>query len=108
MRSARTTALRRGRELREEARDPVFGSGLLTWDEGHGARKAQVEVRNISDSGAQVFGSTEMRAGAKAYLTGDQFRCVGTIRYCQAHSSGFMAGLEFNLQPNDKDGLPPG
>lgn len=105
MHPSRSIAPGRGRELRGEARDPVFGVGVLTWDEGYGARQAQVEVCNISNSGAQVFGATELPAGSKAYLTGDQFRCVGTVRYCQAQSAGFMVGLEFSLEPNDKDAL---
>lgn len=91
--------------MRLEPRDAVVGQGVLTWDEGSGARQARVEVRNISDNGVQLAAVTHLSAGTKAYLTGEQFRCIGTVRYCQRDGLGFLLGLEFHRSPNYKDSL---
>lgn len=92
-------------DLRKEVRDPVFGRGELTWDDGASAKQMSVEVRNISDRGAQLLVRTPLKAGLAAFLTGEQFRCMGTVRYCTDDRHGFLVGLEFSRDPHYKNAV---
>ena len=93
--------LSRVTDLRKEIRDPVFGRGELTWDDGVTSKQMPVEVRNISDRGAQLL----VKAGIAAFLTGEEFRCMGTVRYCTDDPRGFLIGLEFSRDPHYKNAV---
>ena len=90
---------------RSEKRERVCGKGDLTWDHGAQAKQSTVEVRNISDNGIQLRVSEYVRAGAAAYLTGTQYQCVGSVRYCVPNGQGFLVGLEFSQDPHFKNTL---
>ena len=90
---------------RSEDRELVYGKGDLTWDHGAQAKQSTVEVRNISDNGVQLRVSEYVRTGAAAYLTGTEYQCVGTVRYCVPNGQGFLAGLEFSREPHFKNTL---
>jgi hypothetical protein len=92
-------------DLRKEIRDPVFGRGELTWDDGVTARQMRVEVRNISNKGVQLLARTPIREGISAFLTGEEFRCMGTVRYCTDDLRGFLIGLEFSRDPHFKNAV---
>ena len=92
-------------EYRRESRDVVCGEGELTWDDGVISRKRSVEVRNISDNGVQVHSRVMAPVGAAAYLTGEHFRCLGTVRYCKSDERGYLIGLELNKEPYDKNAM---
>ena len=105
MTSSNETALLRGRGLRKEQRDIVSGGGELTWDAGTTSKRTPVEVSNISDSGAQLVARIPLKVGISAYLTGKQFRCMGTVRYCKDDPRGFLIGLKFSQEPHRKNAL---
>lgn len=92
-------------EYRREARDVVCGEGELTWDDGVVSRKHSVDVCNISDSGVQVRSRVHAPVGAAAYLTGEHFRCVGSIRYCRSNDAGYLVGIELNNDPHYKNAM---
>ena len=93
------------RHARREPRDSVSGWGTLTWDDGVRSQRAVVEVRNLSDNGVQVNMSEALRSGTRAYLTGTEFRCVGTVRHCEGEEGQFRIGIEFDYRPNFKDAI---
>jgi len=101
--SERTLA--RVTDLRKEVRDPVFGRGELTWVDGTTSKQMPVEVRNISDRGVQLLVRTPIRAGIAAFLTGEEFRCMGIVRYCADDPRGFLIGLEFSREPHYKNAV---
>lgn len=78
------------------------GRGTLTWDAGHGSRQCSVQVRNISDGGAQLLVSRPLAPGWTAYLTGEMFECIGAIQYCVEAAGGFLVGLSFERDPYAK------
>ena len=92
-------------------RDPVTGYGVLTWDDdtlwgdGKRSKQAAVEVKDVSDGGLQMLTHEPIKVGSLAYLTGEEFRCVGTVRYCRTDPSGFRVGLKFSLEPNHKNAV---
>ncbi len=98
----------RARDLRREPRETVCGRGELTWDDGVAARQIPVGVRNISDHGMQVIAPKRVAVGISVFLTGEQFRCIGTVRYCESDSGGFLVGLEFNREPHHKNAVAEG
>ncbi len=97
--------------VREHPREPVTGFGVLTWDDDAGrgdgtrSKQATVEVRNISDGGLQMLTYEPIKAGSLVYLTGEEFRCVGTVRYCRTDPEGYVVGLKFSLEPNHKNAV---
>ena len=93
-------------EFRKQLRDAVFGRGVLTWDDGMSSRQVPVEVRNISENGVQVIAPIPIAVGVAAHLTGKEFRCIGTVRYCESDRHGFLVGLEFNREPHYKNAVP--
>ena len=88
-----------------ERRDRVCGCGELTWDDGHASKRAEVEVCDLSDNGVQVRASIPIPVGMPAYLTGEEFRCIGTVRYCNRFEQGYRVGLQFNSEPNRKNAI---
>ncbi len=105
MYSLSEVALARVTDLRKEVREPVFGRGELTWDDGATSKQPRVEVRNISDRGVQLLARTPIKAGISAFLTGEEFRCMGTVRYCTDDPRGFLLGLEFSREPHYKNAV---
>ena len=97
--------LLRMRELRKETRDTVVGQGDLTWDDGGASRYIPVDVSNISENGVQLIVPRRIAVGTPAFLTGEEFRCIGTVRYCASDGSLFLVGLEFNRKPHYKNGV---
>ena len=91
--------------VRSEERERVYGKGELIWDHGAQAKQCTVEVRNLSDKGMQLHVSEYVRTGAAAYLTGTQYQCVGSVRYCVPNGQGFLVGLEFSREPHFKNSL---
>ena len=89
--------------VRSADRERVCGKGDLTWDHGAQAKQSTVEVRNISDNGVQLHVSEYVRPGAAAYLTGTEYQCVGSIRYCVPNGQGFLVGLELSREPHFKN-----
>ena len=83
----------------EAAHEPSPGWGTLTWDHGRGAQRAVVQVSALSDSGAQVYLDVKLRSGTRAYLTGTEFRCVGTVRRCEGEQGMYRVGIEFAYKP---------
>ena len=59
-------------------------------------RSNLLEVRNTSDNGVQLHVPEYVRTGAAAYLTGTEYQCVGSARYCAPNGQGFLVGLEFS------------
>ena len=102
---ANKAALASGREVRREPRGAVRGRGGLTWDDGIASRRIPVEVRDISENGVQVIAPKPITVGVSAYLTGEEFRCIGTVRYCKSEGRGFLVGLEFNREPHYKNAV---
>ena len=47
--------------------------------------------------------SEYVRPGAAAYLTGTEYQCVGSIRYCVPNGQGFLVGLELSREPHFKN-----
>ncbi len=90
---------------RSEKRERVSGAGNLTWDHGAEAKQSTVEVRNISDNGVQMHVPEYVRKGVAAYLTGWEYQCVGSVRYCVPAGEGFLVGLEFSREPHFKNTL---
>ena len=79
--------------------------GELTWDDGIASRRIPVEVRDISESGVRVIAPKPITVGVSAYLTGEEFRCTGTVRYCKSNGRGFLVGLEFNRERHYKNAV---
>ena len=90
---------------RSEERERVCGKGEFTWDHGTEAKQSAVQVRNISDHGLQLHAPEYVRTGSAAYLTGSEFQCVGSIKYCVPNGEGFLVGLEFSQDPHFKNTL---
>ena len=90
------------RYTRSEDRELVCGKGHLTWDHGTQAKQSNVEVLNISDNGVQLHVSEYVDVGVAAYLTGTEYQCVGSIRYCVPNRQGFLVGLKFSGEPHFK------
>ncbi len=90
---------------RSEDRERVYGKGELTWDHGAQTKQSAVEVRNISDTGVQLHVSEYVRPGAAAYLTGTEYQCVGSVRYCVPNGQGFLVGIQFSREPHFKNTL---
>jgi len=84
---------------RSEERLAARGPGKLTWDAGHGARECVVEVRNISSAGVQVASKRPLQPGWTAYLTGEQFECLGEVEYCVSVDTGYLVGMSFRREP---------
>ena len=95
------------REVRRDQRDRVRGSGELTWDEGRTSRRVFVEVSDISDGGIGVIAPNPLPVGIRAFLTGEQFRCIGIVRHCNSNGRRFRVGIEFNREPHHKNGVAP-
>ena len=103
--SLNETALTRERGRRKEHRDRVSGGGELTWDVGTTSKQCPVEVSNISNGGAQLVARTRLKVGISAYLTGEQFRCMGSVCYCKHDPRGFLIGLKFSREPHFKNAV---
>jgi len=84
---------------RSEPRLPAKGPATMTWDAGNGSRESQVEVRNISSAGVQVVSKRPLQPGWTAYLTGEQFECLGEVEYCVSVDVGFYVGMSFRREP---------
>ena len=93
------------RHARREARDHVSGRGVLTWDDGSQSQRTVVEVSNLSEHGMQLASTEPLSVGQRAYITGDEFRCVGTVRHCEAAGGRFCVGIEFSHEPNVKNAM---
>lgn len=92
----RTEALR-SRRLANRVR--VSGGGVLSWDDGKRSYECSAQVRDTSDGGLQLLLSRAVPVGSTAYLTGETFQCLGTVRYCQASADGYAVGLSFVRDP---------
>jgi len=84
---------------RRQERYEVTGTGKLTWDSGTGSEECSVVVRNINSKGVQVVASSALEPGSVAYLSGDEFECLGDVRYCRSTVEGFLVGLSFRQDP---------
>ncbi len=101
-------AIPRGADARRESREFVQGAGRLAWDASTGAREAQVVVRNLSPGGLQLVSRKRVDVGVVAYLTGAQFQCLGSIRYCRSTPEGYLVGLCFTRDPFFKNSVSSG
>lgn len=90
---------------RSANRDRVCGAGELIWDHDTQTKQSRVEVLNISDNGVQLRISEYVRVGAAAHLTGAEYQCVGSVRYCVPNGQGFLVGLQFSHMPHFKNSL---
>ncbi len=98
-------ALLQRSHTRSESRDRVCGVGDLIWDHGAQAKQSTVEVLNISDNGVQLRIREYVKVGAAAHLTGTEYQCVGSVRYCVPNGQGFVVGLQFSHMPHFKNSL---
>ena len=62
-------------------------------------------MKNISDGGVQLLTRIPIKVGIAAYLTGDEFCCIGRVRYCTDVPNGFLVGLQFSRDPHHKNAV---
>lgn len=105
---ASKVATPRGADVRREKRELVNGAGRLVWDTPAGAREVQVVVRDLSPGGLQVVSRKRVDVGVVAFLTGSQFQCLGSIRYCRSTQQGYLVGLCFTRDPFYKNSVSSG
>jgi len=92
---------------RLQERYQTTGSAQLTWDSGDGARECSARVRNINSGGAQLVTAKALEPGSVAYLTGDQFECLGEVVYCRTSAGSFVVGIRFRYEPYLRNSISP-
>ena len=85
---------------RESERVPVGDRAKLVWHRpGEAYEVADIQVSNVSLGGLQMLCPEKVAVGSLVCVTGDDFQCLGTVCYCTAAGSGFVAGMQYSKQP---------
>ena len=92
-------------QRRREERQAVGGAGVLQWLGPNGPRTVEVQVRDISDHGMQLELSEPVKVDQTVRLAGQNFECIGLVRYCQPKGARFVAGIQFTRPPYGKESL---
>ena len=92
-------------QRRREEREPAGGIGVLRWSGLKGPRTAEVLVRDIGSGGMQLELPVPVDVDQTVRLEGQNFECIGLIRYCRPKGARFVAGIQFTRPPYDKKSL---
>ena len=85
---------------RAERRASVYGAASLAWNDAElGGQTSPVIVRNMSGQGIQVICGRPISTGAVTFLTGDNYECLGEVRYCVFDDDGYLIGIRFKRAP---------
>jgi len=92
-------------ERRREDRDVVEGKADLFWG-GLGAdiRHIEVDVRDVSAGGMQLWISRPIPLETAVRVAGQDYACLGVTCYCRPEGEGYSVGIQFTQDPYYKEG----
>ena len=87
-------------ERRRLDRHPYASDGSLRWSGPSGAtERLNIEVRNVTESGAQLAGDRAVPVGEFVRLSGAAVECAGSVRYCVRWGDEYLIGVQFIGKP---------
>ncbi|MBI3694024.1 MAG: PilZ domain-containing protein [Acidobacteria bacterium] len=92
-------------ERRREQREPAGGRGVLRWTGPSGSQTVEAQVRDISSDGMQLELPSPVEVDQTVRLVGENFECIGLVRYCRPDGVRFVAGIQFTRAPYEKASL---
>ena len=89
------------KEKRRLDRIVVAGSGQLNYQAEDGSEQGMpVEIHNVSEDGFRGTTPEAVPVGATVRLTGEQYECLATARYCNPEDGHFSAGFQYFVKPH--------